>query len=223
MPLYLSGCFLVLALFGTSIHLVHWGLAELVMKTLPAAFLTMCALGLTRKRFKLWVVLGVGLGAVGDFCLWVHYPYADMFGVAAFLLGHIAYSIAFFKDLRWTRIRGVVIGMMAVFMVIVSAWSARASGRTLSSIEIAALSLYVGVMGIMMTIAILHQSPTWLIGAGAIFFVISDAHIAIRQGMPPSTRLLFALSGYITYYLGQYLLVAGAAQESRVSQRNRIL
>ncbi len=218
MPLYLSCCFLVLALLGTSIHLVHWGLAELVMKTLPAAFLTVCALGLTRRRFGLWVVLGVGFGAMGDFCLWIHYQYADLIGVAAFLVGHIAYSIAFFKDLRCTRTRGAVIGLMVVFMVIVSAWSALASGRALSFVEMTALFVYVSVMGAMMAIAVLHQSPTWLIAAGAIFFVISDAHIAVRQGMPPSMRLLFALSGYVTYYLGQYLLVAGAAHESHALQ-----
>ncbi len=215
MPLYLSCCFLVLALLGTSIHLVHWGLAELMMKTLPAAFLTVCALGLTCKKFGPWVVLGVGLGATGDFCLWIHYQYADIFGVAAFLLGHIAYSIAFYKNLRWTRTRGAIIGLMVVFMIVVSTWSAWASGRAASRIEIAALSLYVVVMGVMMAIAVLHQSPTWMIAAGAIFFVISDAHIALRQGMPSSARLWFALSGYVTYYLGQYLLVAGAARETR--------
>jgi len=215
MPFYLSLCFLVLAFLGTSIHLVHWGMAELFMKTLPVAFLAVCALFLTRNKFGPWVFFGAGLGAMGDFFLWIHYQYADPIGVCAFLGGHIAYSVAFFKDLYWTRTRGVIIGLVVVFMLAVCAWSALASGRMVSPAELAALSVYVTVMGVMMAIAVLHQSPTSFIAAGAIFFVISDAHIALRQGMPSSIRLPLALSGYLTYYLGQYLLVAGAARESR--------
>lgn len=216
MPLYLSLCYLLLALLGTSIHLVHWGVAELVMKTLPVAFLAICALFYTRKQFGPWVILGAGLGAVGDFFLWINYEYADPIGVCAFLGGHIAYSIAFFKDLHCTWTRVTTIAVMAIFMITVSVWSSLNTHRSLSSVELTALSVYAIIMGIMMAIAILHQSPTWFIAAGAIFFVISDAHIALRHGMPASTRLWFAFSGYITYYLGQYLLVAGAAYESRV-------
>ena len=216
MPLYLSVCFFVLAVTGASIHLVHWGMAELIMKTLPVAFLAVCALFFTRNSFGPWVFLGASLGAAGDFFLWIHYRYADPIGVCAFLAGHIAYSIAFYRDLQWTRIRGGIIVVMVVFIVAVSVWSAANTHRALAPAELAALSVYAAVMGVMMSIAVLHSSPTRFIAAGAIFFVLSDAHIALRHGMPASIQLPLALSGYATYYLGQYLLVAGAACESRL-------
>lgn len=218
MPVYLSFCFFVLALIGTGIHLVHWGSAELAMKTMPATFLTLCALGLTRKNFGYWVVIGVGMGAVGDFALWMDGRYWGVLGVVAFLIGHIGYTAAFRKNLQWTPLKGVVILLTLAFMIVVSAWSAAHSGRLASHTELAALSFYVLVMGVMMIVTVLHKSSGWFIAAGSILFVISDAHIAIRRGMPSSTRLLFALSGYITYYLAQYLLVAGAARESRESK-----
>lgn len=218
MPLLLSVCFFVLALIGTSIHLVHWGTAELVMKTMPAAFLTLCAVGFTRKHFGYWVVLGVGMGAVGDFALWMNGQWWGLLGVVAFLLGHIGYGAAFRKNLQWTPLKGVVILVTVLFIVAVSAWSAAYAGSTVSRPELAALSLYVLAMGGMMVLAVLHKSPTMLIAAGSILFIISDAHIAVRHGMPHSTRMLCALSGFVTYYLAQYLLVAGAARESRAAE-----
>lgn len=220
MPLFFSVCFFFFALIGTSIHLVHFGAAELIMKTMPAAFLTLCALGFTRKTFGYWVVLGVGMGAVGDFALWMSGPLWGAFGVVAFLVGHIGYGAAFRKNLRWTPWRGAAIGMTILFMSVVSGWSAAHAGRAMSTTELAVLAVYVLVMGVMMSIAVLHQSSTGLIAAGSILFVISDAHIAIRYGMPHSSRLLFALSGFMTYYLAQYLLVEGAVREARNNEND---
>jgi len=79
--------------------------------------------------------------------------------------------------------------------------------------------VYVAVMGVMMILTVLHQSPTWFIAAGGLIFILSDAHIAVNHMLLSSPRLDIALSGYTTYYLAQYLLVAGAIYEGRHLQQ----
>jgi len=215
MPVYLSLCYLLLALSGTSLHLVHFGAWEVLMKTLPALFLAGCAWAYTRPRFGIWVALGVAFGAVGDYSLSNAERSWFLAGVAAFLIGHVAYSIAFAKDLHVTKPRLAVIVVTTVFMTaLVTAVAFRM--KSLGDQElILPVAVYVLVMGVMMALAVLHQSPTWFIAAGAVIFVISDAHIAFNHMLLSSTWLPLSLSGYATYYLAQYLLVAGAARESR--------
>lgn len=80
------------------------------------------------------------------------------------------------------------------------------------------VSIYMAVMGIMMAITVLHQSPTRLVAAGGLVFVISDAHIVLNHMLLSSPHLALALLGYATYYLAQYCLVAGASYETRHHQ-----
>lgn len=214
MPVYLSVCYLLLALTGTSLHLVHFGVWEVVMKTLPAVFLTGCAWVYTRPRFGPWVVIGAALGAFGDYSLSNAERSWFLTGVTAFLIGHVAYSIAFGKDLRMTRPRLLIITATALAMaVLVAAVSVRMA-RTGEQELIIPVFVYVVVMGVMMSLAMLHRSPTWFIAAGGVIFVLSDAHIAVNHMLLSSEWLPVSLSGYATYYLAQYLLVAGAAHES---------
>ena len=215
MPVYVSLCYLLLALTGTSLHLVHFGDWEVIMKTVPAVFLAGCAWSYTRPRFGIWIVLGAAFGAVGDYSLSNAQRSWFLAGVAAFLIGHIAYSIAFGRDLRVTKPRLAVIAVAALFMaalVTVVAFRMKELGDQALILPVA---VYVLVMGVMMALAVLHQSPTWHIAAGAVIFVISDAHIALNHMLLSSTWLPLSLSGYATYYLAQHLLVAGAAHESR--------
>lgn len=215
MPVALSMLFFVLALAGVGLNIYHPPVGGAVIKSLPAIFLAICAWGYSRPRFGFWVVVGVALGAVGDYSLANAERAWFMTGLGAFLVGHIAYSVAFAKELRWTRTRGAVIGATTALMVVLTvAVCVRMVHRAEYGI-IAPVIVYVSVMCVMMTLAVLHDSPTWLIAAGGVIFVISDAHIAVNHMLLSSSRLSLALSGYTTYYLAQYLLVAGAIYEAR--------
>jgi len=215
MPVPLSMVYLILALAGTGLNLVHLNAGAGVIKSLPAIFLAACAWGYSRPRFGPWVALGVALGSVGDYSL----SNADrswfMAGLGAFLAGHIAYSIAFAKDLRWTAARGVVVGVCASGMTVLAVAVSMRMARIGDYAEILPVCIYVTVMGVMMALAVFHQSPTWFIAAGGVVFVISDAHIAVNHMLLDTSRLSLALSGYATYYLAQYLIVAGAIAEAR--------
>jgi uncharacterized membrane protein YhhN len=219
MPVLLSMLYLVLALAGTGLNLVHLDMGAGVIKSLPALFLAACAWAYSRPRFGPWIAIGVALGAVGDYCLSNAERAWFMAGLCAFLAGHIAYSAAFAKDLRWTRARGMVIGVTAAAMVVLVAAVSVRMAHAGEYALIAAVTIYVAVMGVMAALAVLHDSPAWFIAAGGVIFVVSDAHIAVNHMLLSTPRLGIALSGYATYYLAQYLLVAGAAYETRQWKR----
>ncbi|HOZ47322.1 MAG TPA: lysoplasmalogenase family protein [Candidatus Hydrogenedentes bacterium] len=215
MPLLASVVYIVLALVGTGTNLIHLDVGAGVVKSLPALFLVGCAWAYSRPRFGLWIAVAVALGAVGDYSLANAERAWFMTGLCAFLGGHVAYSVAFAKDLRWTRARGTVIGVtmlaMAALVAVVAVHMARAGESGL----IAPVIVYVVVMAVMMALGLLHESPTQLIAAGGIVFVVSDGHIAVNHMLLSAPQLGITLSGYATYYLAQYLLVAGAVSEAR--------
>jgi len=215
MPAGLSIIFLLLAAAGTAPKLVHMDAWGDIVKTLPALFLAVCAWRYSRPRFGLWITAAVTLGAVGDYSLANSGRAWFIAGLCAFLAGHIAYSVAFARNLQGSRARGAVIGITWAAM---GALVVAAAGKLVQAGEyalIAPIAIYVAVMGVMMTLAVLHQSPTWFIGAGAVIFILSDAHIAVNHMLLNSPLTALGVSGMATYYLAQYLLVAGAIHEAR--------
>lgn len=219
MPVYLSFIYLGLALIGTGTTLISIDTGIGIIKALPTLFLTTCAWAYTRPRFGPWVIIGVLTGALGDFSLAGAERSWFMAGIITFLIGHIAYSVAFAKELKSTPRRILLILVTLLLMqVLVALVSLRMAFVGELGLIVPVL-VYVVVMGVMMTITMVHQSPTRLIAAGGLVFVLSDAHIAVNHMLLSSPRLDIALSGYATYYLAQYLLVAGAIYESRLWQR----
>ena len=219
MPLYLTLCYLILALIGTASSCISIEVGIGIIKALPTLFLTACAWAYTRPRFGPWVIIGVVTGALGDFSLASAERSWFMAGVITFLIGHIAYSVAFAKELKSTRMRIsfilATLLLMNVLVVLVFLRMIFVGEQAL----IVPVIIYVAVMSVMMTITMLHRSPTRFITAGGLVFVLSDAHIAVNHMLLLAPRLDIALSGYATYYLAQYLLVAGAVYESRLWQR----
>ncbi len=215
MPVYLSLCYLVLALVGTGSTLISPEVGIGIIKALPTLFLTACAWAYTRPRFGPWLVIAALTGAMGDFSLASAERSWLMAGIVTFLIGHIAYSVAFAKDLKSTPGRILLIVatlfVMNVLAVLVSIRMLFVGEQGL----IFPVFVYVAVMGVMMILTVLHQSPTRFIAAGGLVFVLSDAHIAVNHMLLLEPRLDIALSGYATYYLAQYLLVTGAVCESR--------
>jgi len=205
----------VLALAGIARNVLHMPASAAIIKTLPAVYLAGWAGACTWRRFGPWIAIAAVLGAVGDYSL----ANADrawfMMGLCAFLVGHIAYSIAFAKDLRWTAARGGVIGVTGLGMLLLLAAVSVHMVQKGEAGLIAPVAVYVAVMGVMMALTVLHDSPTPLIAIGGVMFVISDAHIAVNHMLLSKTWLPLSLSGYTTYYLAQYLLVAGAIYETR--------
>jgi uncharacterized membrane protein YhhN len=186
-----------------------------IIKALPVLLLTAGAWAYTRTRFWYWIVSAAFFGAVGDFCLASAEREWLLPGLVAFLVGHVAYCIAFAKDLQGSRARSVVIAVTLLFTMALLAAVCLRFVRAAEYGLIAPVSVYVAIMGVMMAIAVLHRSTTHLIAAGGVVFILSDAHIALNHMLLEAPQLPITLSGYTTYYLAQGLLVAGAIHEAR--------
>ncbi len=215
MPLPLSIAYLFLTVVSLAINLIEPPLGAGILRALPVLLLTCGAWVYTRSRFRYWIVIAALLGAAGDFSL--SGAHRDWFipGLVAFLIGHVAYCVAFAKDLQWSRARGVAIGVTLLFSLVLLAAVCLRFVQAEEYGLIAPVIVYVGVMVVMMILAMLHRSTTPLIAIGGVVFILSDAHIALNHMLLDAPLLPVTLSGYTTYYLAQYLLISGAIHETR--------
>lgn len=154
----------------------------------------------------LWAALGPATGwpllaalafsLLGDVYLMLP---ANLFvaGLAAFLVGHLAYIDAFDAALGWRVVWSVVVlGAAApVGLRIVGA----APGMPLR----VAVALYMVVIGVMAGSAVAAGLPIAV--AGALLFMVSDSMIAWNRFVAPFANARLAI--IVTYHVGQALLV----------------
>lgn len=215
MAIYLgAGLYMLLAITATASNLFEPFSGAAILKTLPALLLGALAFVYSRSRFGGWIATGVWCGAFGDFSLADAQRSWFLAGLAAFLLGHIAYCIAFARNLHSSRGRWIVIlctclGMAALTCTVVN----RLAHVGVYGL-IPPLLGYVCVMAVMMALALLHRSNSMLIAVGAVIFIVSDAHIAVNHMLLDSPRLGLTLSGYSLYYTAQFCIVTGAIREA---------
>ena len=186
------------------------------LRAAPTLALVAAACFHTRARFGWCVVLGALCGACGDYFL--ASAARDWFipGLLAFLAGHLFYIAAFWAPRRLTAGRGCIAGATAAATcVLVGALVLHYAGTDQQHL-LMPIAIYGLVIVIMAAAAVFFDGNTQLIAAGAIVFVISDAHIAVNHMLLSSPILLVSMSGYTTYYLAQALIVGGAiAHEHR--------
>lgn len=156
------------------------------------------------------VVLGLLLGLAGDVLL---LPQVDRFvpGLVAFLLGHLAYSVAFVGS--GLRTGATVAGALVAAALVtgVGLPILRAVRRRHPALA-APVACYLAVTGLVVTCALgaLHR-PVWpgplLAAVGALLFAGSDAVLGWARfvGPLPAQRLLVM----VPYHLGQGLIVLG--------------
>ncbi len=146
-----------------------------------------------------WIFLGLALGAVGDVLLLGASRTAFVGGLVAFLLGHVAYVVAFGilgSDARATL---VAAGIVAVIGALVFVWLR----PHLEHEMVAAVAAYILVISVMLSVAIGTGVPLVIVAAGA--FYLSDLSVA---------RDRFVAAGFVNrvwglpLYYGAQLLLA---------------
>ena len=155
--------------------------------------------------FTLWVTLGLVLSLGGDVALMFRSGRAFLIGLVLFLLAHIVYSFAF------TVLNGfcaadlatgaILLGVGAVIFLYLR--------PGLGSMK-APVILYIFVTCFMVNRAIstffgdaFTTTQAWLIGLGAVSFMLSDIVLAVNRFHHPMEKHRLSL---FPYYLGQLLI-----------------
>jgi uncharacterized membrane protein YhhN len=153
---------------------------------------------------RIWFVVALVCSLAGDVLLMLP---QDLFvpGLAAFLVGHVAYLIGF-----WTH--GPAGPALAIAAVVVLAFVVPLGRRILSAISRAdlpadlraAVALYIAVISAMLATALATRNI--VAAAGAVLFVTSDSMIAWDRFVRKFAWAPLAIM--VTYHLGQAGLVA---------------
>ncbi|MDO5502131.1 MAG: lysoplasmalogenase [Actinomycetia bacterium] len=150
------------------------------------------------------LLLGLVLCLAGDVLIGESEP-RFLAGLAAFLLGHLAYVLTF-STLRLSEPAWALIGVMVLIgcllvirRVLPSAHESGGAGL------VVAIVAYVLVIGAMVVTA--WMTGEWLIGLGATTFAVSDSILAVNRFV--RRHRLADLAVMVTYYLGQALITVG--------------
>lgn len=196
-------------LVATALALAYWlgfcwrddaGWHRSSIKTGSMLFLAIAAATLNAP---VWVVLGLGLGALGDLCLSRPGQKAFLAGMAAFALGHLAYGFGFaqlWQGAPW----GPALAVLAL-AASTEVWLIPRTGPLRWPVR--GYGLVIGLMGL----AALGQ-PVLLLQAGAGLFLLSDVLLALALFVWPGRRWVPLLSALLwpAYWLGQFLILQGA-------------
>jgi len=191
----------------------------------PVVFAVLSTLLLAVVGFRVTALLGVALAVscLGDFLLGVRRlgsldgESLFLLGLGSFLVAHLVY-IAMFRKYRmaeWRKPGAVrVLGVLTILVVLGTILGILRDSLGPLLIPVVVYSLVLSGMGIS---AMLADLGTPLAGIGALFFIASDAMIAISKfrGPFPGHEPLI----WITYYAAQFLILLGVAHRRRWEQR----
>ncbi len=152
------------------------------------------------------VLAALALSWLGDLLLTFTSRSAFLGGLVAFLLGHVAYSVAF-GTLGVNPLVGAIAAVaVAIVAVFVWRWLAPHVGDMAAPVV-----AYVVVISVMVVLAFgaFGDGATWLIPLGATLFFISDLFVARNQFVAPDT--VNRMWGLPLYYLAQVLLALSVA------------
>jgi len=157
--------------------------------------------GALESRYGKIVLLGLILGAAGDICLLSPQKRFFMAGLVSFLLGHVAYVVAF-SSLPVSPTGAV---MAAVAMAVILAFIGRWVFPHVPEMRIP-IGIYMLVIGAMCVGAIGAGAAgaPWMIPVGAVMFTVSD--IAVVRDRFISPGFVNRLWGLPLYYAAQLII-----------------
>ena len=206
-----STAFLLLAL-TLAVAMADWWavgtghkIAEYVAKPLTMVMLIAVALNLdvTSEPVLLAFVAALLFSLLGDVFLMLPGEQWFVFGLGAFLFGHIAYIVGLV--LRGMTPGAFVVGFVVVGLaVLVIGWKILRSVRDSDTPELAVpVTAYIGVISLMVACAVGTLNPFAIVGG--VLFYTSDALIAWNRFV--QTYPWGRVAIMITYHLGQMGLV----------------
>lgn len=186
---------------------VRW--LELVFKPITT-LLFFAVIGRPETAFARWVTVGMALSVVGDVALLWDSNRAFLVGLAAFLLAHIAYVIAFLGAAVWSP----HVAIAAVVVLASSVMLVRATWKGAAGMHGATIAYAVVISAMVISAWATVGGPLTMApyaAVGAVLFYISDSTLALNRFRRPIPHIAFFAIGI--YWLGQ-LGIAIAASAS---------
>jgi uncharacterized membrane protein YhhN len=159
-------------------------------------------LGALEFTYGQWIVGALVLGWLGDALLLSRAPKAFMVGLAAFLLSHVLYAVAFASGSLSMPAMAVAALLALVFGVGVLRWLLP---HTPDNFKVPVIAYVVVILG--MCVAATghaHASGRWAVLAGALLFTASDISVARDRFVEQSW--VNRLWGWPTYFAAQLVL-----------------
>jgi len=186
-------------------HAVHYQPFIYIFKPLAAVFLFLLALyswARPKQPYALWISIGLFFSLIGDVLL-IRPDKFFLLGLAAFLLTHIAYLIAFARDAKLLPRPFVLV----YFLVAVIAYTLLVPKLPVPlKFPVAIYSLLLSSMAAqgMIRFSILRTMNAKLAAIGAIFFMLSDFLLAFDRFH--TTLPIASVLVLIPYYIAQLLI-----------------
>lgn len=202
---------LPLAVLGGLAHLLGMALdlpwLRMLSKPLPILALLLWVGAANPSAYRRWILLGLGLSLLGDILL--EWPLnAFVPGLAAFLLAHVAYLVAYLGETRRLAPLALVCAALpgiGLFLLLDS----HGLGELRLPIALYSLTISSMLWRALARLATPISPSAWLAASGALLFMLSDSMIGISRFLDA-----FDGSGYaimITYWLGQLGIAASVS------------
>ncbi len=167
------------------------------------AILPLTYLGVSGANVQVLAALSMALvlSAVGD-CLLALRNQERFFvlGLASFLAAHVAFALAFIPYASFPEGWALVL-IIAVFVL--AGGFLRLLVPRLGKMTVPVIGYFTVIM-VMVAAALSVRDASWILGAGAIFFALSDSLIAVRKFLQPFARINEAV--WITYCAAQFMI-----------------
>ncbi|MEW5939516.1 MAG: lysoplasmalogenase [Chloroflexota bacterium] len=169
-----------------------------------------------------WVGVGILFSLAGDvFLLWLDRLF--IFGLVAFLLGHLAYVIGFNSPASevsaWGFVLAVMIGISGARVIrrILAALAEKGQSRLRAPVLIYGIVISIMLLSAMLklTDASWDANAALLVAAGAFLFFMSDIVLAWNKFVTPINHGRIINIGL--YHLGQIALISGVVMQIRLS------
>lgn len=186
---------------------------SLLSKGIPVIALLLWLRQAPAGTYRRWICIGLVFSLAGDILL--DWP-GDLFvfGLGAFLIGHLAYLRAYVSDSRLPALPALLLALIAggaMFAILAS------SGLGELLIPVAC---YATAISLMLWRALsrighpdLQPGSTWLAAVGAALFVLSDSLIGIDRFVTSFDAAPYAI--ILTYWLGQWGIAASAFRRTK--------
>ena len=152
----------------------------------------------------LLLALALVLSALGDFFLALK-DQSRFFvpGLGSFLAAHIAYVAAFLPYA--SGLSGVGLAVLIAALIAAGLLLARIAPK-LGRLRVPVFAYFAVIMTMVATSLAIPEA-SWILGAGAVVFALSDSLIAVRKFWTPFALINEAV--WITYIAAQFMIVAG--------------